>query len=95
MVDSLDVNIPISVNGYPSSEFEVIWFDVTLLTASEPAMGLEQALFLEGRATPYFESLWNGVALDLGKDALDVNVILEDQGTATPEFETLFEDLIT
>lgn len=95
MAELLDLSTPIAVEGYATSEFEVDWHAVTLLTTAEPLLEMGLLIFNEGRATPYFESLWNGAAADLSKDALDTSVILEQDGYPTQEFEAIWEDLIT
>ena len=95
MANSLDMNTPIALEGRATPTFESDWHEVTLLTTAETAMDVGLLLFDNGYATPYFESLWSGAAIDLSKDALDISIKLEQDGYPTVELEAIWEDLIT
>lgn len=95
MADPLNTDVVMAIDGLSSYEFETSWFEVTLLVADEPSLDMSTLIFDNGMATPYFESLWNGVAAKLGKDDITTSVILENNGYPTAEFESYWSDLIT
>ena len=94
MAEPIDINVYVG-EDFPSPELEDYWFQVTTLLANEPSIDMSLAVFREGKATPYFESIWNQAASQLGKENLDTNVILSINGYASSEFDALWEDLIT
>lgn len=96
MADSLDTSLQLISGEYATAVFEAYWYDVTLLGLGIDDIDMFIRLFSDGYATPVFEALWNTAADGLGKDRLDINVILiTDEGKPTAEFEALWEDLIT
>ena len=96
MAEPLNMNIPmIKEDGSPTVEFEVQWFDVLQLVSGEPDMLLNVPIMADGRMTQYYENLWNGVAVKLSKDDVNIEVMMEENRLPTKEFEEYWNDLIT
>ena len=95
MAQTLDRQVLISENDLGTVYFEDLWYVLNDLTSFETILQRDIPIFDNGKATKYFEDIWNEVAEDLGKDMLDINVILMINGFATRELEVYWEDLIT
>ena len=48
MAESLDIGIPIAIDGYATHKFETDWFDVTLLGSIDEPLDISVRLFDNG-----------------------------------------------